>query len=169
MLRVRVCAAHMGGFLGPKFSRRESLFRQIFLKQGWVIQKLAKNSKNGWFPAKIHHKSGYDRNFRSLEEGTFLKTGRQTPVHPQVMYPPPLGCSVRDLNRTFVSRHFFHQIHRCTGAMCGNLGSYFRRLQLAIDFHLFALRSLGVALCTVVLNNNNNNHENSSNSKHRIT
>ena len=46
MLRVRVCAAHMGGFLGPKFSKQGSLFRQIFLKQGWLIQKLAKNSKN---------------------------------------------------------------------------------------------------------------------------
>ena len=45
MLRVRVCAAHMGGFLGPKFSKQGSLFRQIFHKQGWVIQKLAKNSK----------------------------------------------------------------------------------------------------------------------------
>ena len=45
MLRVRVCAAHMGGFLGPKFSKQGSLFRHIFLKQGWVIQKLAKNSK----------------------------------------------------------------------------------------------------------------------------
>ena len=45
MLRVRVCAAHMGGFLGPKFSKQGSLFRQIFHKQGWVIQKLAKNSR----------------------------------------------------------------------------------------------------------------------------
>ena len=45
MLRVRVCAAHMGGFLGPKFSKQGSLFRQFFHKQGWVIQKLAKNSK----------------------------------------------------------------------------------------------------------------------------
>ena len=45
MLRVRVCAAHMGGFLGPEFSKRGSLFRQIFHKQGWVIQKLVKNSK----------------------------------------------------------------------------------------------------------------------------
>ena len=45
MLRVRVCAAHKGGFLGPKFSKQGSLFRQIFLKQWWVIQKLAKNSK----------------------------------------------------------------------------------------------------------------------------
>ena len=45
MLRVRVCAAHMGGFLGPKFSKQGSIFQQIFHKQGWVIQKLAKNSK----------------------------------------------------------------------------------------------------------------------------
>ena len=33
MLRVRVCAAHMGGFLGPTFSKQESLFWQIFLKR----------------------------------------------------------------------------------------------------------------------------------------
>ena len=31
MLSVRVCATHMGGFLGPKFSKQGSLFRQIFL------------------------------------------------------------------------------------------------------------------------------------------
>ena len=45
MLRVWVCAAHMGGFLGPKFSKQGFIFRQISHKQGWVIQKLAKNSK----------------------------------------------------------------------------------------------------------------------------
>ena len=45
MLRARVCAAHTGGFLGPKFSKQGSIFRQIVHKQGWVIQKLAKNSK----------------------------------------------------------------------------------------------------------------------------
>ena len=38
MLRVRVCAAHMGGFRGPKFSK-------IFLKRACVIQKSAKNSQ----------------------------------------------------------------------------------------------------------------------------
>ena len=43
MLRVRVCAAHMGEFLGPKFSKQGSLFRQIFLKPGWIFRKLAKN------------------------------------------------------------------------------------------------------------------------------
>ena len=46
MLRVRVCAAHMGGFLGPKLSKQGSIFRQIFLKHGWVFQKLTKIAKN---------------------------------------------------------------------------------------------------------------------------
>ena len=100
MLRVRVCAAHMGGFLGPKFSRQGSLFRQIFHKHGWVFRNWRKIVKNGWFSAKIHHKSGYNSNFRSLEEGTFLKTGRQTPVHPQVMYPPPRLNSLTDFSTT---------------------------------------------------------------------
>ena len=63
MLRVRVCATHMGGFLGPKFSKQGSLFRQIFLKHGWVIQKLAKILKNGWFSAKIHHQVGIAASF----------------------------------------------------------------------------------------------------------
>ena len=64
MFRVRVCAAHMGGFLGPKFSKQGSLFRQIFHKQGWVIQKLAKNSKKWVVFRQSLHKSGYDGNVR---------------------------------------------------------------------------------------------------------
>ena len=92
MLRVRICAAHVGGYFGPKFSKQGSLFRQIFLTHGGFIQKLA----NIWFSAKIHHKSGYEGKFRKLEEGTFLITGREIPVHPQVMYPLPgmVSCSV---------------------------------------------------------------------------
>ena len=74
-----------GWVFGPKFSKQGFLFRQIFHKHGCVIQKLAKIAKNGPFSAKIHQKSGYDGKFRQLEEGTFLKTGRQTLVHPQVM------------------------------------------------------------------------------------
>ena len=54
MLRVRVCASHMDRTLGPKFSKQGSLFRQIFHKQGWVIQKLVKNSKK-W--VVFHQKS----------------------------------------------------------------------------------------------------------------
>ena len=64
MLRVRVCAAHMGGFLGPKFSKQGSLFRQIFLKQGWVIEKLAPNRKKmGGFPPNFMIKVGMTASF----------------------------------------------------------------------------------------------------------
>ena len=64
MLRVRVCAAHMGGFLGLKFSKQGSLFRQIFLKHGWVFQKLAKKlQKVGSFPPKFIIKVGMTATF----------------------------------------------------------------------------------------------------------
>ena len=64
MLRVRACAAQVGGFLGPKFSKQGSLFRQIFLKHGWIIQKLAKKlSKMGSFSPKFVIKGGYDGNW----------------------------------------------------------------------------------------------------------
>ena len=56
MLRVWVCATHMGGFLGPKFSKTGSLFQQIFFKHDWVYPEIGKKlPKMGGFPAKIHH------------------------------------------------------------------------------------------------------------------
>ena len=59
MLRERVCAAHMGGLLGLKFSKQGSPFRQIFLKHGLVFQKLAKSlQKMGSFPPKFIIKVG---------------------------------------------------------------------------------------------------------------
>ena len=60
MLRVWVCAAYMGGFLGPKFSKQGSLFWQIFVKHVWVFQKLVKKlSKRGSFPPKFIIKVGF--------------------------------------------------------------------------------------------------------------
>ena len=50
MLRARVSAAHMGGYLGPKFSEQGSLFRQIFLKHGLLSRNWKKLSKVGSFP-----------------------------------------------------------------------------------------------------------------------
>ena len=44
---VWVCAAHLGGFLSPKFSEQGFLFRQSFNKLAWVFQELAKIAKNG--------------------------------------------------------------------------------------------------------------------------
>ena len=64
MLRVRVCAADMGGFLGPKLSKRGSLFRQIFLNMGGFSRNWQKIVENELFSAKFHHSSGYDSNFR---------------------------------------------------------------------------------------------------------
>ena len=63
MLRVRVCATHMGGFLGPKFSKQGSPFRQISLNKGGLSRNWRKIAKNGWFSAKIHHESGYGASF----------------------------------------------------------------------------------------------------------
>ena len=56
---VRVCAAHIGGFFGPKFPKQRSLCRQIFRNHGWVFQKFAKNCQL-WvaFPPKFIIKMG---------------------------------------------------------------------------------------------------------------
>ena len=63
MLRVRVCAAHVGGFVGPKFSKQGSFFRQIFLKWVWfreIGNKFSKISSNIFcsFPPKFIIKVG---------------------------------------------------------------------------------------------------------------
>ena len=45
---VRICAAPMDGPLGSKFSEQGPPFPQIFLKHGWVWERLAKQAvKNG--------------------------------------------------------------------------------------------------------------------------
>ena len=58
MLRVRVCPAHMGGFLGLKFSKH--LFGRVSINEGELSRNWRKIAKNGWFSAKIQHKCGYD-------------------------------------------------------------------------------------------------------------
>ena len=55
---------HMGGFLGPKFSKKGSLFARFSINMGRLSRNVRKIAKNGSFPAKIHHKSGYDSTFR---------------------------------------------------------------------------------------------------------
>ena len=58
MLRLRVCAAHMGWFLSLKFSEQGFLFWQILHKHGWVIQKMAKITKMGHSQPKFIIKVG---------------------------------------------------------------------------------------------------------------
>ena len=87
MLRVRVCAAHMGGFFGQNSLNKGPFFSRFFVNIDGLPRNGRKIAKNESFSTKIHYKSGYDSKFR-LEEGTILKKGQQTSIHPQVMYPP---------------------------------------------------------------------------------
>ena len=62
MLSVWVCAAHVGGFLGPNLSKQESIFSRLSLNMGGFSKNWQNFVKNGQFSTKIHHKSGYDSN-----------------------------------------------------------------------------------------------------------
>ena len=85
ILRVRVCAAHW--VFGPKFCKQGSFFGRFTINMGELSRNWLKIAKNELFSAKIHHKSGHDSKYRYLEEGTFLKTGQQTP--PSASHVPP--------------------------------------------------------------------------------
>ena len=62
MLRVRVCATHMGGFLGQN-SFNKGPFQQISINMGGLFRNWRELAKNGSFSTKIHHKIGYDSKF----------------------------------------------------------------------------------------------------------
>ena len=47
MLRVWVCAAHMGGFLSPKFSKQGSLFGRFSLNRVGFARNWEKIIKTG--------------------------------------------------------------------------------------------------------------------------
>ena len=76
------------GFWVQTSLKKGPFFGRFSLNMGGFQRNWQKIVKNGYFSAKIHHKSGYDGNCRKLEEGSFLKTGRQIPVHPKVMHLP---------------------------------------------------------------------------------
>ena len=57
MLRVRVCAAYMGGFLGPKFSKQGSFFGRFSYMCG-LPRNWRNIVKNGWFRPKFIMKVG---------------------------------------------------------------------------------------------------------------
>ena len=68
MLRVRVCAAHMGGFLGSKFSKQGSLSRQISVNIGGFSRNGQKLSKMGSFQSKFIIKEGLTATFGNQKE-----------------------------------------------------------------------------------------------------
>ena len=64
MLRVRVCTAHMGGFLGRNSLDKGTLFGRFSINMGGLSKNWRNIAKNGPLSAKIHHKGGYDSKFR---------------------------------------------------------------------------------------------------------
>ena len=64
MLGVRVCAAHIGGFLSQNSLDKGPFFRRFSINVGWLSRNWRKIAKNESFSTKIHHKSGYDSNVR---------------------------------------------------------------------------------------------------------
>ena len=63
MLRARLCAAHMGGFLGRNFLNKGPFFGRFSINMGGLSRNWRKMAKNEQFSAKIHHESGYDSKF----------------------------------------------------------------------------------------------------------
>ena len=65
MLTIRVCASHMGGLFGPKFSKLGSFFSEIFLTHHrWAWHKICqKLLKTGSFPSKFMVKMGQKASF----------------------------------------------------------------------------------------------------------
>ena len=78
MLRVGVCAAHMGGFLGSEFSKQGSLFGQFSLNMGRFSRNWQKIVKNGCsFPPKFIIKVGmkylqYCKNYNMRSQRLWL-------------------------------------------------------------------------------------------------
>ena len=66
MLRVRVCAAHMGGFLGPNSLNKGPFFGRFSLNMGGFSKNCQKLLKIGSFPPKFIIKVGlmYDGSCR---------------------------------------------------------------------------------------------------------
>ena len=64
MSRVRVRAAHKGGFLGQNSLNKGPFFGRSSINLGGLSRNWRKIAKNGLFSAKIHHESGYESKSR---------------------------------------------------------------------------------------------------------
>ena len=64
MLMVRVCAAHMGGFRVQHSLNKGHFLGRFSLHMGGFSRNWQNIVKDGYFFAKLHHKSGYDSSSR---------------------------------------------------------------------------------------------------------
>ena len=63
MLRVRLCATHVNGFLGPTFSTHESLFSRLSLNRGGFGRNSQRMVKNWQFSTISILKMGMKASF----------------------------------------------------------------------------------------------------------
>ena len=63
MLRVRVCAAHMDGFVGRNSLSRGPFFGRFFINMGGLSRNWRKIAKKGRFPPKFIIKVGMTASF----------------------------------------------------------------------------------------------------------
>ena len=63
MLRVRVCAAHTGGFFGQNSLNKGPFFGRFFINIGRLFRNWRPIAKNESFCAKIHIKVGMTASF----------------------------------------------------------------------------------------------------------
>ena len=77
------------GFWAQNSLNKGPFFGRFSINIGGLSRNWQEIAKNGSFPQKSS-KNGHGSKFRYLVKGNFLKTGRQIPVHPKVIYPPGL-------------------------------------------------------------------------------
>ena len=65
MLRVRVCAAHMGGFLSRNSLNKGPFFGRFSINMGGFSRNWRKIAKNGLFPPKFIIKVGMKASSRN--------------------------------------------------------------------------------------------------------
>ena len=63
MLRVRACAAHMGGFLGPKFFNQGPFFGRFSINMGGLSRNWRERAKMGRFQPNFIIKMGMTASF----------------------------------------------------------------------------------------------------------
>ena len=63
MLRVQICAAHMGGFSGSNFFKQGPFFGRVSLNLGRFSRNCQKQSKMGSLPPKFIIKVGMMASF----------------------------------------------------------------------------------------------------------
>ena len=71
MLRVRVCAAHMGGFLGRNSLNKGPFFDRFSINMGGLSRNWRKIAKNGLFPRKFIIRVGMKASFGNYKRVPF--------------------------------------------------------------------------------------------------